>query len=180
VLLQTSEGLVEGNRFDGQTLHSIYVISSPYWGEGPGAQNLIVANNRICHTGNYIQDSSRPASVLGAVVVAAEDNTAFTVPSSVALHQNVIFSDNTVEDAPGPGFFISTTNNVIMRGNHLVNTNRSDAWTATYGTATSAGSIVVTQASNVFFHANELSGSSGPVSIDADSTSGITGLTSAH
>jgi Right handed beta helix region len=179
VLLQTSEGLVTGNTFDGQTMHSIYVISSPFWGEGPGAQNLTIANNKILNAGNYIQDSTNPASVLGAVVVAAEDNTAFTIPSSVPLHQNVIFSDNAVDDAPGPGFFISTTNNVIMRGNRLVNTNQSDAWTATYGTATSAGSIVVTQASNVFFQANQLSGSSGPISIDTDSTSGITGLTSA-
>ena len=90
----------------------------------------------------------------------------------------MIFSDNTVEDVPGPGFFVSTTNNVITRGNHLVNTNQSNAWTATYGTATSAGSIVVTQASNVFFQRNEFSGSSGLVSIDTNSTSGITGLTS--
>ncbi|HLW88747.1 MAG TPA: right-handed parallel beta-helix repeat-containing protein [Terriglobales bacterium] len=177
VLLQTSEGLVEGNTFDGQTLHSIYVISSPFWGEGPGAQNLTVANNRIVNAGNYIQDSTNLASVLGAVVVAAEDNTAFTIPSAVPLHQNLIFSDNTIEDVPGPGFFLSTTNNVIMRGNHLVNTNQSNAWMATYGTATSSGSIVLTQASNVFFQGNAFAGSSGPVSVDQDSTSGITGLT---
>ena len=176
VLLQTSEGLVEGNTFDGQTLHSIYVISSPFWGEGPGAQNLIVANNKILHPGNYIQDTTRPDSVLGAVVVAAEDNTAFTIPSAVAVHQKVIFSDNTVADAPGPGFFISTANNVILRGNHLVNTNQSNSWAGIYGTATSTGSIVVTQASNVFFEGNEFCGSSGPISIDSDSTSGITGL----
>jgi hypothetical protein len=178
VLLQTSEGLVEGNTFDGQTMHSIYVISSPFWGEGPGAQNLTVANNKILNAGNYVQDSANFASVLGAVVVAAEDNTAFTIPSAVPLHQNLIFSDNTIEDVPGPGFFLSTTNNVIMRGNHLVNTNQSNAWTATYGTATSSGSIVLTQASNVFFQGNEFAGSSGPVSVDKDSTSGITGLTS--
>jgi hypothetical protein len=47
VLLQTSDGLVMGNTFDGQTMHSIYVISSPFWGEGPGAQNLIVVNNKV-------------------------------------------------------------------------------------------------------------------------------------
>jgi hypothetical protein len=62
--------------------------------------------------------------------------------------------------------------------NRLVNTNQSDTWTATYGTATSAGSIVVIRASNVFFKTNLLSGSSGPISIDTDSTSGIGGLTS--
>ena len=179
VLLQTSEGLVTGNTFDGQTLHSIYVIASPYWGEGPGAQNLIIANNRISNPGNYIQSTSDPASVLGAVIVAAENNQAFTIPSCRPLHQNVIFSGNTVQNAPGPGFFISTTNNVIMSGNQLTNTNQSNSWLGTYGTASSTGSIVVTQASNVFFQANELSGSSGPISIDTDTTSGIVGLTAA-
>ena len=176
VLLQTSEGLVTGNVFDGQTLHSIYVISSPYWGEGPGAQNLTVANNTISHPGNYIQNTSSSSSVLGAVVVAAEDDTAFTIASPVPLHQNVIFADNTVRDAPGPGFFISTTNNVIMQRNHMDNTNQSGSYAATYGTATSASSIVVTQASNVFFQGNELCGSAGPISVDMDTTSGINGL----
>lgn len=179
VLLQTSEGLVTGNTFDGQTLHSIYVISSPYWGEGPGAQNLTLAHNMISNPGNYVQSTSSSSSVLAAVVVAAEDDTAFTIASPVPLHQNVIFSDNTVRDAPGPGFFISTTNNVIMQNNHLDDTNQSGAYVAIYGTATSAGSIVVTQASNVFFQDNERSGSSGPISIDRDSTTGINGLTPA-
>lgn len=176
VLLQTSEGLVTGNTFDGQTMHSIYVITSPFWGEGPGAQNLTVANNTISNSGNYVQDPSAPGSVLGAVVVAAEDNKAFTISSSAPLHQNMIFSDNTVQNTPGPGFFISTTNNVILQHNQLANTNQSNAFVATYGTASSKGSIVVTRASNVFFHANKQSGSSGPISIDTHSTSGITAL----
>jgi len=66
----------------------------------------------------------------------------------------------------------------VKRGPILWGLEAKFAWTATYGTATSAGSIVVTQASNVFFQGNEFSGSSGPVSVDKDSTSGITGLTS--
>ena len=45
------------------------------------------------------------------------------------------------------------------------------AWTATYDYAASAGSIVVAQASNIFFQGNRVSGSSGPVSVDKDSTS---------
>jgi hypothetical protein len=179
VLLQTSEGQLTGNTFDGQTLHSIYIISSPYWGEGPGAQNLVVANNKISNPGNYIQSTSDPSSVLGAVIVAAENNQAFTIPSWAPLHQNVIFSGNIVEDTPGPGFFISTANNVIMQNNQLANTNQALNWIGTYGTANSAGSIVVTQATNVFFQNNQIVGTSGPVSVDTESTSGISGLTPA-
>jgi Right handed beta helix region len=177
ILLQTSEGLVTDNSFDGQTMHSIYVIASPFWGEGPGAQNLIVANNRISNPGNYIQNSSDSGSVLGAVIVAAENNQASTIPSSAPLHQNVIFSDNTVRDCPGPGFFLSTANNVIMRRNLLDNTNQSNTWLGSYGTANSAGSIVVTYSSNIFFQGNELGGSSGPISVDKHTTSGIRGAT---
>jgi len=180
VLLQTSEGELTGNTFDGQTLHSIYIISSPYWGEGPGAQNLVVANNHVSNPGNYIQNTADPSSVLGAIVVAAENNQAFTIPSWAPLHQNLIFSGNIVEDTPGPGFFISTANNVIMQNNQLANTNQALAWIGTYGTANSAGSIVVTQATNVFFQGNQIEGSSGPVSIDTESTSGISGLTALH
>jgi hypothetical protein len=88
----------------------------------------------------------------------------------------VIFSGNTVQDTPGPGFFISTANNVIMSHNQLANTNQSGASVVIYGTANSAGSIVVTHASNVFFQGNRVSGSSGPIAVDKESTSGISGL----
>ena len=88
----------------------------------------------------------------------------------------MIFSGNTVQDTPGPGFFISAANNVILSHNQLANANQSSSYVGIYGTATSAGSVVVTHASNFFFPANKLSGSSGPVSIDRDSTSGISGL----
>ena len=157
-------------------MHSIYVIASPFWGEGPGAQNLTVANNAVSNSGNYVQDPTVPNSVLGAITVAAEDDTAFTIASAAPLHQNLIFSDNLIQNTPGPGFLISTANNVILQRNHLMNTNQSSAFIASYGTATSAGSIVITQASNAFFRANELSGSSGPISIDTETTSGITVL----
>jgi hypothetical protein len=179
VLLQTSEGQLTGNTFDGQTMHSIYVISSPFWGEGPGAQNLLVANNKVVTVGNYNENTADPSTVLGAIIVAAENNQAYTIPSWAPLHQNVIFSGNVVEDTPGPGFFISTANNVIMQDNQLVNTNQALSWIGTYGTATSAGSIVVTQATNVFFQGNEIEGTSGPISIDTESTSGISGLPAA-
>jgi hypothetical protein len=173
VLLQTSDGLVTGNTFDGQTMHSIYVIASPFWGEGPGAQNLIVANNTISKVGNYIQDALNPASVLGAVVIAAEDNQAFTVPSQAPLHQNLIFSDNTVADCPGPAFFLSTVNNAILRGNIVEKVNQRHGWLGSYGSANSDGSFVVTHGSNIFFKGNLLSRASGPISVDKSTTTGV-------
>lgn len=172
VLLQTSNGLVSGNTFDGQTMHSIYVTASPFWGEGPGAQNLIVANNIISKVGNYIQDASNPATVLGAVVVAAEDNQGSTIPSKAPLHQNLIFSGNTVADCPGPAFFLSTANNVILRENSVEKVNQAHGWLGSYGSANSDGSIVVTEGSN-FFEGNRVSRDSGPISVDKSTTTGI-------
>ncbi len=170
-LLQTAEGMVVGNTFDGQTMHSIYIVNSPFWGEGPGAQNVTIAGNSISNVGNYFQASSLP--ILGAVVVATEDASANTIASPAPLHQNLVFSGNTIQDVPGPGLFVSAANNVIMEGNRLMDTNQVTSPVEMYGTANSNGAIVITGASNGYLHGNQMIGSSGPTSIDSSSTSGI-------
>jgi hypothetical protein len=70
--------------------------------------------------------------------------------------------------------FLATANNIVLANNQFINTNRSPLENAKIGTASLAGSIVVTQAHNVYIGRNSTQGATtGPVSIDTQSTDGI-------
>jgi hypothetical protein len=43
---------VHDNRFVGQSLKEAYLLASQYWGEGPGAQELILSNNEFDGAGH--------------------------------------------------------------------------------------------------------------------------------
>ena len=55
LLLQTPFGWVTHNHFAGQTQREVYVLASQYWGEGPGAQELIINHNTFDGRGAHQQ-----------------------------------------------------------------------------------------------------------------------------
>jgi hypothetical protein len=64
--------------------------------------------------------------------------------------------------------------NVVLSNNQFINTNLSHVQAANFGTANLSGSVVVTQAHNVYIAKNSTQGATtGPVSIDTKSTDGI-------
>jgi len=88
------------------------------------------------------------------------------------VHQNILFEDNVVSDVPGPAFYISSANNVILSGNTLRNTNMhplENRWNA-------AGNlnfpVVINDASNIVLLHNSISGKPS-VRVDPDTTTGI-------
>ncbi|HSZ08446.1 MAG TPA: right-handed parallel beta-helix repeat-containing protein [Steroidobacteraceae bacterium] len=162
-LLQTAYGLVEGNTFTGQTLYALFLTVFPP--EGPGAQNVTILDNKISATGV----NGGPAAV-----ILSRERMIYSDPAqNPPVHQNILFAGNVVSDVPGPAFYISSANNVVLYNNTLRNTNMQhleNNWNAA-GSLDSA--IVVNDASNVILRNNSIEGTKKAVSVDPKTTSGV-------
>jgi parallel beta-helix repeat protein len=181
VLLQSAYGFVHGNTFTGQTMQHIYVVSSAFWGEGAGAQNLLIAGNRLSQSGKNKE--------LASVVVAQESVKGVSYVSSSApagtspippTQQNLVFVNNTISDEPRAGIYLSSANNVILYGNTFINTNQSsssrDFAATTPSLAPTNYPIVIDDASNVYQCDNQFLGwgsTMSPIWFDPNSTSGL-------
>ena len=162
ILLQSSFGIVENNIFIGQTAHGI-VVGAASGGEGPGVQNVIFRGNRFSNVGSF-PTMALPTNVhgsYGAVFVAVQ-GAGGNIESPNPVHENLIFDSNIFGDLQGPGLFLSTANNVVLSNNQFINTNLSHVQTANFGTANLSGSVVVTQAHNVYIAKNSTQGARRP------------------
>jgi hypothetical protein len=117
LLLQTPYGWVDHNRFVGQTLKEVYALASQYWGEGPGAQELVLSKNQFDATGhNYASGFF----VLDIMAEAADfpnfqNEVAGTVSAAPPVNQNIIAADNTfISDHPQAVVNVSSVNNVVF------------------------------------------------------------------
>jgi hypothetical protein len=124
LLLQTPFGWVTNNYFTGQTQKEVYVLASQYWGEGPGAQELIINHNTFDGSGTHQQG-------FYALDVMAESTDFFSgqfpnVPNEVAgtnsaapaINQNIVFADNVfTSDRAVPIVNLSSVNNAVFSGN---------------------------------------------------------------
>jgi parallel beta-helix repeat protein len=170
ILLESSLGIIENNTFIGQTAQAI-VVGALSGSEGPGVQNTIFRGNHFSNVGSLRTSPLPPQASSEAVLVAVQGANA---PSPHPVFENLIFDGNTFDDLQGPGLVLSAANDVVLTNNHLVNTNLFRGLVNRFGTANSAGSVVVTQAHNVVFLKNATQGATtGPISIDTTSTAGI-------
>jgi hypothetical protein len=124
LLLQTPFGWVTNNYFTGQTQKEVYVLASQYWGEGPGAQELIINHNTFDGSGTHQQG-------FYALDVMAESTDFFSgqfpnVPNEVAginsaapaINQNIVVADNVfTSDRAVPIVNLSSVNNAVFSGN---------------------------------------------------------------
>jgi hypothetical protein len=146
ILLQTSYGLVEGNTFAGQTMHALFLTTFPL--EGPGAENVTIAGNSI--SGGGVNGG------LGAVVLSRERNVYGQPAHNPPVHQNLIFMDNHVNDVPGPAFYISSANNVVLYRNTVRNTNSLWLENKWNGAGDVNFPVVINNASNVLLRRNAI------------------------
>ena len=152
LLLQTPYGWVHNNQFVGQTMKEIYALASQYWGEGPGAQELIVSNNEF--------DGARHAAEFYALDIMAEaanfpnaqNEVAGTKSKAPAINQNIVVAGNRfTADKPVDLVNLSSANNVVFAGN---------TFTGGAGTGHLLGSgsgqppVSVHDASNIYFGRN--------------------------
>jgi hypothetical protein len=117
--------------------------------------------------------SSNAHSGNGALFIAVQD-AAGDIKSPKPVHQNLIFDANIFSDLQGPGLFLSSANNVVLAKNQFIDTNLLRLQNANIGTANLGGSVVVTQAHNVYMWKNSTRGTTtGHIEIDTTSTDGI-------
>jgi hypothetical protein len=123
LLLQTPYGLVRGNTFTGQTLKQIYMLASQYWGEGPGAQDIVIADNLFDAAGH---DYLSGFFALDLMAEAAnfpnfQDEVAGTRHAAPPINQDILVVDNTfLTDQPQAVVNVSSASDVVFARNRIV------------------------------------------------------------
>lgn len=116
LLLQTPYGWVNENRFVGQTLKQVYVLASQYWGEGAGAQELLLTRNHFDATGHSYLSGFFALDIMAeaANFPNSQDEVAGTVPAP-PINQNIIAANNRFEtSSPQAVINVSSANNVLF------------------------------------------------------------------
>jgi hypothetical protein len=117
LLLQTPYGWVDRNVFVGQTLKSVYVLASQYWGEGPGAQELLVTRNRFDARGENFATGFFALDVMAeaANFPNFQDEVAGTSSPVPPINQNIIVADNIfATDHPQALVNVSSVNDILF------------------------------------------------------------------
>jgi hypothetical protein len=147
LLLQTPYGWVKENSFVGQTLKQVYVLASQYWGEGAGAEELLLTGNHFDATGHgYLAGFF----ALDLMAEAAnfpnfQNEVAGTTGAAPPINQNVIAANNLFEtNSPQAVINVSSANNVLLFKNSIDLVGRSGGGPRQFP-------VAVHDASNVFF-----------------------------
>jgi hypothetical protein len=121
LLLQTPYGWVHDNHFIGQTLKEAYLLASQYWGEGPGAQELILSNN-VFHAARHAADFyALDILAEAADFPNAQDEVAGMGGPAPAINQNIVVAGNRfTADKPANLVNISSAHNVVFDGNTFI------------------------------------------------------------
>jgi hypothetical protein len=123
LLLQTPYGLVRGNTFVGQTLKQIYMLASQYWGEGAGAQEVVVEDNLFDAAGH---DYLGGFFALDLLAEAAnfpnfQDEVAGSTSAAPPINQDILVVGNTfLTDRPQALVNASSASNVVFARNQIV------------------------------------------------------------
>jgi hypothetical protein len=159
MLISSQDGVIENNRVKDTTWQGMYLFTeTAFFGEGPGAENVIVRNNTFdgCGYGDY----GNVGEDMGCISLTVD------VPqgiSSAPVVKNILFEGNTISRTPGLALFISSASGVTVSNNVIINSNTLGAFPPFYGSfigVTPHGSIMVTKASNVLLTNNlQLAGS---------------------
>lgn len=117
LLLQTPYGWVNQNTFVGQTLKQVYVLASQYWGEGPGAQELLLTHNRFDARGHNFASGFFALDIMAeaADFPNAQDEVAGTTAPAPPINQNIIVAANTfITDHPQALVNVSSANDILL------------------------------------------------------------------
>jgi hypothetical protein len=117
LLLQTPYGWVDQNTFVGQTLKEVYVLASQYWGEGPGAQELLLTRNSFDARGHNFSSGFFALDIMAeaADFPNAQDEVAGTTSPAPPINQNIIAAANTfITDHPQALVNVSSANDVLL------------------------------------------------------------------
>jgi hypothetical protein len=149
LVLQTPYGWVDHNRFVGQSMKSVFGVASQYWGEGPGAEELILSNNLFDGIGHADQFNSLDLLAAAANFPNAQDEVVGIGSRAPAINQNIVMADNRfTADRPAPLVNVSSVNNVVFAGNSFTIPNEND-------NGKGQRPITVHDASNIFIDGSD-------------------------
>jgi hypothetical protein len=117
LLLQTPYGWINENRFVGQTLKQVYVLASQYWGEGAGAQDLLLTGNHFDATGHSYLSGFFALDIMAeaANFPNSQDEATGTAVPAPPISQNIIAANNLFEtSSPQAVINVSSANNVLF------------------------------------------------------------------
>lgn len=124
LLLQTPFGWVHDNHFAGQTYKQVYVLASQYWGEGTGAQELIIDHNTFDGTGPHqrgfvaLDIMAESTDFFSGQFPNVQNEVAGAGSAAPAVNQDIVIADNTfTSDSAVPIVNISSVNNALFSGN---------------------------------------------------------------
>jgi hypothetical protein len=181
VLPQSPYGLLENNVMSDMFHYPIFIgiLQDVPPSATPGVQDLQVLNNQISTSGAKAGSAFIPGEVAGlpgAILIGTWLNNGLFDESGstdVPVNQDIVLSGNSVTDVPGPAIFLGSSSRVTIDRTQISNSN---TWPHHYelGTASTAGSIVVSQAHHVTVSGTESIGdNSAPISVDRHSTDAI-------
>jgi len=138
LLLQTPYGRVTHNYFRGQTQKEVYVLASQYWGEGPGAQELIIDHNRFDAGGPHpagfyaLDVMAESTNFFSGAFPNAQNETAGMGSAAPAVNQNLIIADNVfTSDRAAPIVNVSSVSHMVFSGNRFLVRSGSGAYPVT-------------------------------------------------
>jgi hypothetical protein len=121
LLLQTPFGLVTHNRFVGQSARQVYVMTSQYWAEGGGGQELTIADNFFDargHGGDFLALDIAAEPVSPTLNIGPEVTNRNSAAPSV--NENIIVANNSfVTDRVADVVNIASANNILFSGNRF-------------------------------------------------------------
>ena len=181
VLPQSPYGLLENNVMSDMFHYPIFIgiLQDVPPSATPGVQDLQVLNNQISTSGAKAGSAFIPGQVAGlpgAILIGTWLNNGLFDESGstdVPVNQDIVLSGNSVTDVPGPAIFLGSSSRVTIDRTQISNSN---TWPHHYelGTASTAGSIVVSQAHHVTVSGTESIGdNSARISVDLHSTGKI-------
>lgn len=182
--LSTSYGLVQNNVFVGQSMGAILLAASNFWGEGPGAQDVLVLGNRFVSLGAEFGEHAYGAVAILREIPNAGANGQINyvaaklpgLPPVPPVNQNLVFAFNQFVDLLGPAFYVSNANNVLLYGNQFDRTNLVPIG-GSLGTLPMSGDypVIINDSSNVQLIGNRATGTGRPILAvpDPNTTSSI-------
>jgi hypothetical protein len=130
-----------------------------YFLEGTAATDVQIMSNTFQNTSAYD----------GAIWISANNPNGIV---STPVEKNIEILNNTFQGLLGPAIQLNSANTVWIDGNTIADANLGTAGNYLIGTASTSGSIMIADSSNVG-GTNVATGSSGPVSVDSSTTSSI-------
>ena len=154
LLIQASNGLVENNRISNVMCAAMQLTTDArYWHEGFVCEDVTIRGNTMegCNYANWDRHATgRHPACLNVVA----DTVSGLSPAPI--HRNILIEGNTIKDTPGLAIFVTSSEDVIIRNNTIINSNTEPFNGTGSGIGLAArGSIMIARASNVVISGND-------------------------